>query len=181
MCLAEYIWLGGYGQVHSKCRTIKQIDSFKCEDFAMWNCDGSSTKQIMSKDSELTLLPQKIYRDPFRKDGYLVLCDTWYFNCIAPHETNERFYCYQTMSKIEKSEQWMSFRIEYYMLDPKSELPLGFRSQNDQITDKYFGNNYMVGSRHIYKRQMVDEFFKYCLYAGIKVISVLRPSLCIKS
>ena len=168
--LVEYIWLGGYNEIHSKCRTMKKLDSLRCEDFAMWNFDGKSTNQITCIDSELSLMPQKIFRDPFRKDGYMALCDAWYHGCIAPHESNSRFQCNQTMSKLQNHKPWVSCVFEFYMLDPKNELPIGYRHKDDRGDDPLFRRKYMTGSSHIFKRQMVDELYKMCIYAGLKVL-----------
>ena len=76
--IAEYIWIDGTGiGILSKSRTLPgPIKSIK--EIPGWNYDGSSTEQATSANSEVLLVPQSFFRDPFRKgDNVLVLCSTY--------------------------------------------------------------------------------------------------------
>ena len=51
--------------LRSKTRTLE--GPFRSvEDLPAWNYDGSSTNQAPGQDSEVILVPRKVYRDPFR-------------------------------------------------------------------------------------------------------------------
>ena len=69
---AEYVWIGGNNELRSKTRVIS------CEsEITLWNFDGSSTQQAEGNDSEVIIVPRALFNDPFRSNGYLVMCDTW--------------------------------------------------------------------------------------------------------
>jgi glutamine synthetase len=71
---AEYVWVGGRGEMRSKARTFHSTGTLasdlkfeKPSDLPVWNYDGSSTEQAPGTDSEVLLYPVGIYPDPFRK------------------------------------------------------------------------------------------------------------------
>ncbi len=70
VCLLEYIWIGGLGELRSKTKVIyDSIDDLKS--IPVWNFDGSSTAQALNNgtDTEITLIPVKAIPDPFRRNG----------------------------------------------------------------------------------------------------------------
>ena len=77
--VAEYVWLGGAGELRSKARTLyiqgphlKSLDSYPS-----WNYDGSSTAQAKGNYSEVIIRPRAIFKCPFRGEmNVLVMCDT---------------------------------------------------------------------------------------------------------
>ena len=56
---AEYVWIGGNGELRSKIRTINgcfsNINNHKNYEFPDWNYDGSSTQQATGDDSEVII------------------------------------------------------------------------------------------------------------------------------
>lgn len=71
--IAEYVWVGGRGEMRSKARVFHRDGTLasdlkfeKPEDLPVWNYDGSSTEQAPGEDSEVLLYPVAIYADPFR-------------------------------------------------------------------------------------------------------------------
>ena len=76
----EYIWLDGYTPVANlRSKTlIKDFDSFpKLEQLPIWGFDGSSTQQAEGKSSDIVLKPVAVYPDSTRKNGVLVMCETY--------------------------------------------------------------------------------------------------------
>lgn len=60
-----------------------QVFVFFCASVELpeWNFDGSSTYQSEGSNSDMYLIPQAMFRDPFRKDpNKLVLCDVLKYN-----------------------------------------------------------------------------------------------------
>jgi glutamine synthetase len=73
----EYLWLDGYQPVanlRSKTK-ILDLDSYtgELDRLPEWNFDGSSTLQADGGDSEVVLKPVRVYPDPGRKNGWLVV------------------------------------------------------------------------------------------------------------
>ena len=74
---AEYIWVGGDGELRSKTRIFKihsgtsnVLDVNSLNNLPVWNYDGSSTNQAPGSDSEVLLKPRAVYLNPFISIGY---------------------------------------------------------------------------------------------------------------
>ena len=98
----EYIWLDGYTpaahlrsttdvNLRSKTRIINMDPDTVpiIDDLPSWTFDGSSTMQAPENKSDCILQPERIYPDPFRDDGYLVLCEVLN-DKGEPHISNDR-------------------------------------------------------------------------------------------
>ena len=83
-----YIYVGGNNELRAKSKTLPKRN-YNVSDLSVWDYDGSSTEQANGESSEVIVKPQAIFKDPFRKDGLLVLCDTYLPNG-KPHSTNKR-------------------------------------------------------------------------------------------
>jgi len=89
--LAEYVWIGtalkkrffltdifenlqgGTGQdLRSKIKTLKKRPE-KPEELPIWNYDGSSTDQAPGDNSEVTLIPRRIFRHPFHVGPHILV------------------------------------------------------------------------------------------------------------
>ncbi|KAG8141742.1 putative Glutamine synthetase protein [Naja naja] len=79
--LATYIWIDGSGEgLRSKTRTLSQEPNC-VEELSEWNFDGSSTGQSEGSNSDMFLIPVKMFRDPFCLDpNKLVLCEVLKYN-----------------------------------------------------------------------------------------------------
>ena len=82
--ILEYIWIDGENNLRSKIKIhygndFYDINSINIQSIPVWNFDGSSTKQATTEDSEVLLVPVKLYNNPFIRENstsYLVLCST---------------------------------------------------------------------------------------------------------
>ena len=159
----EYIWLDGYtplASLRSKTQ-IKEFASFpKLEELPVWGFDGSSTQQAEGKSSDIVLKPVASFPDSTRKNGVLVMCETFLHTGVA-HPSNSR------ATIPDDPDTWFGFEQEYFFY--KDGAPLGFppggfpAPQGPYYTGVGYKN---VGS---IARQLVEEHIDLCLAAGINI------------
>ncbi|ODR94675.1 glutamine synthetase [Methyloceanibacter stevinii] len=157
----EYIWLDGYTPVPNlRGKTlIKEYDSFPTlEELPDWGFDGSSTMQADGSNSDCVLKPIRVFVDPARTNGALVLCEVMLPDG-TPHPTNKR------ATILDDDGTWFGFEQEYFFY--KDGRPLGFPEHGyPEPQGKYYtGVGYkQVGS---IARQIVEEHLDLCLDCGI--------------
>ncbi|MEO0323636.1 MAG: glutamine synthetase beta-grasp domain-containing protein [Myxococcota bacterium] len=159
----EYIWLDGYKPTQSlRSKTMVRSDfSGKLEDCPMWVFDGSSTEQAEGSSSDCLLKPVAIIPDPGRKNGYLVMTEV--LNADGtPHESNGR-----ATIQDDDDDFWFGFEQEYFLWDPKTNLPPGFPAGGyPPPQGPYYCS---VGARNAYGRDLIEEHLDVCLEAGLNV------------
>uniref|UniRef100_A0A336M7E2 Glutamine synthetase n=1 Tax=Culicoides sonorensis TaxID=179676 RepID=A0A336M7E2_CULSO len=115
---ATYVWIDGTGEnVRCKDRVLtKRVE--RPEDAPNWQYDGSSTYQALGGNSDCTLVPRAVYRDPFKAGGQdvIVLCDT-YKPDGAPTDTNHRNKMQDAFDRTKSHEPWFGIEQEYTLLD----------------------------------------------------------------
>ena len=157
----EYIWLDGYTPVPNlRGKTlIKEYDSFPClEDLPDWGFDGSSTMQADGSNSDCILKPIRVFVDPARKNGALVLCEVMNPDG-TPHASNKR------ATILDDDGTWFGFEQEYFFY--KDGRPLGFPEHGyPEPQGKYYTG---VGFKQVgsIARQIVEEHLDLCLECGI--------------
>ena len=168
--IAEYIWLGGKGELRSKTKvihdfTLRELDA---KYFPMWNYDGSSTAQAEGLNSELKLKPVAIYRNPFSTNctmasSFLVLCETLDKD-DKPLATNTRAAAAELFGthKAKTEKPWFGIEQEYFIVAGRPD----FRG----ITQgQYYCS---VGGRNVFYRDVAEEHMNLCLKAGLKVSGI---------
>jgi len=177
--IAEYVWIGGTGaDLRSKARTLSKVPE-KPEELPHWNYDGSSTGQAPGHDSEVYLIPRKIFKDPFRGgDNILVMCDCYEPPKVVegvlqdpkPIPTNTRYGCAAAMEKAKDQEPWFGIEQEYTLLNPLTKWPLGWPSNGYPAPQ---GSYYCsAGTGNSIGRDIADVHYKMCLFAGIDISGV---------
>ena len=166
--IAEYIWLGGNGELRSKARTLELNEYGKLvEPLPEWNYDGSSTGQASGNDSEVLIKPCTIYRCPFRKErNILVMCDTYKPNG-EPLVGNNRQWAKQLFDQKLDESPWYGIEQEFFMIDNNTGKPLGFDKKGSQ--GQYYCS---VGANNTFGRQIIDMQYEYCLYAGLQISGI---------
>lgn len=162
----EYIWLDAKNDFRSKTKVI--YAESQPDILPTWNYDGSSTGQAEGTDSEIFLKPSCIFRDPFRdyEHSYLVWCETMDKNMKFLKNSN-RHLAVETFENFKSEEPWFGLEQEYFIMDPKTNLPVGFSpNQNPEPQGKYYCG---VGADRVYQRIIPETHLEYCLYAGIKI------------
>ena len=168
--IAEYIWLGGKGELRSKTKVLHDfvLRSDDAKHFPMWNYDGSSTAQAEGLNSELKLKPAAVYRNPFTfNNSYLVLCETLDKD-NKPLATNTRAAAAELFgthkAKVEKP--WFGIEQEYFIIGEKFG---GARFQKGIIQGQYYCS---VGNCNAFYREVAEEHMNLCLKAGLKVSGI---------
>lgn len=123
---ATYIWIDGTGEnIRLKDRILTR-EPERVEDLPLWQYDGSSTYQALGGNSDTTLVPRAIYRDPFKvgEKDVIVVCDT-YKPDGNPTESNHRHLMQDAVNKTVEHEPWFGIEQEYTLLD-MDERPFGW-------------------------------------------------------
>ena len=163
--IVEYVWPDANGNLRSKTKVI--YDSLKdVKELPVWNFDGSSTGQATTEESEVLLKPRSAFKDPFRGgDNLMVLCDTFTTE-MKPHSTNTRQAAEDLFEKHKDDEIIFGIEQEFF-LEKNGEI-LAWSDGNNLPTKQ--GNLYCgVGPDNVCGRGCIEEAFKRCLMAGIKI------------
>lgn len=115
---ATYIWIDGTGEHLRLKDRILDKEAERPEDLPNWQYDGSSTYQALGENSDTTLVPRAIYRDPFKANerDIIVVCDT-YKPDGSPTDTNHRHLLQDAVNKTKEHEPWFGIEQEYTLLD----------------------------------------------------------------
>ncbi|MAH86794.1 MAG: glutamine synthetase [Balneola sp.] len=159
----EYIWLDGYKPTQTLRSKTKVVHNFSgnLEDCPMWSFDGSSTEQAEGSSSDCLLKPVAIHPDPDRELSYLVMTEV--LNADGtPHESNGR-----ALIDEDDVDFWFGFEQEYFLIDPETNLPLGFPAGGYPAPQGpyYCG----VGAKSAYGREIIEEHLDLCLKAGLNI------------
>ena len=158
---ATYIWIDGNNTLRSKSKTINKGDKIP-----MWDFDGSSTNQAPNDKTEIHLLPVAKFKDPFRADGLLVLCETYMPNG-EPHITNKRYEANKIFEKKKNLKPWFGIEQEFFILNPNIKKKLSLNTFEPQ--GKYYCS---VGTDKVLNRQIMELFYRAALYAELKISGI---------
>jgi glutamine synthetase len=159
----EYIWLDGYfptQNLRSKTK-VETHEDFQgtIEELDNWSFDGSSTKQASGGASDCLLKPVAVYKDPSRINGYLVMTEV--LNADGtPHVSNGR-----ATIDDDDNDFWFGFEQEYFLMDKKTGLPLGFPVGGYPAPQGMYYCS--VGGKNTHGRAFVEEHADLCIDAGL--------------
>ena len=159
----EYIWLDGYTPTSNLRSKTKIVTDFKgtLDDCPLWSFDGSSTRQAEGGSSDCLLKPVALYKDPDRKNGWLVMTEV--LNADGtPHVSNGR-----ATIDDDDNDFWFGFEQEYFIMDTKTQLPLGFPIGGYPAPQGMYYCS--VGAKNAFGREMIEEHLDQCIEAGINV------------
>ena len=172
----EYIWLDGgtTPQLRSKTRVINIQSEDKdwklsLADIPVWGFDGSSTGQATTGDSDCVLRPVFVSVDANRQNGILVLCDVLNAD-LTPHSSNARAKLIEAMTTHGNSEPFLGFEQEYFLVDTKTNRPLGWGKDGEP---KPQGPYYCgVGGGTVEGRSIAELHLTTCLDSGLSIVGL---------
>jgi glutamine synthetase len=170
--IAEYIWLDSNKNIRSKTRVLYNLKletEIDHKIFPEWNYDGSSTGQASGNKSEVIIRPVYVRKSPFRDNGYIVLCNTFYPDGSVL-ETNCRVKAVSIFNKKLEEEPWYGIEQEFFLISNKTKRPLGFPENGfPNPQGQYYCSN---GSENAYGRKILEEHLLNCIKAGIVISGI---------
>lgn len=174
MFILEYIWLDAKNKFRSKIKVVLPKDipalthSPSIENFPNWNFDGSSTGQAKGNDTEVILKPVYMCPNPFlgyKRRGFLVLCETYDTDGKAL-PNNHREKAKMIFEEKNNLKPWYGFEQEYFILNPDTRKPLGFKRGNLEAQGKYYCG---VGYDMSFGREIMLKHLDKCLEAQLTI------------
>ena len=178
----EYVWLDGCEPVgiRSKTRNVNipsenpqippTIDNI-IEHAPEWSYDGSSTNQAVTENSDLSLKPVKVFKNPFVPPqspipSFIVLCEVYDMDG-NPHATNNRAILRDAFSNNKESDKTIfSVEQEYVLWNPKENWPAEWGEHGEYPApqgDYYCG----VGGDLSPLRFVVEQHAQACSQIGL--------------
>jgi glutamine synthetase len=181
--IAEYVWIDGIQGLRAKCRSLENTPDrlLTPEDLPEWNYDGSSCYQATTENSEVTLKPVAVFKDPFRgpaagnRHHILVMCESYKwadpgtYSQFTPANTNFRALAKPIFDAAAGEESWYGIEQEYTLIGTMTKFttwPLGWPNNGyPGAQGPYYCS---VGANVCFGRVISDAHYRACLYAGIK-------------
>jgi len=201
VCL-EYIWIDGNETTRSKNKIMDinldldinininklkselelgsdlKLQDIQLKDVPLWNFDGSSTYQSITKKSDIILKPVQIYKNPFIKfiKSYLVLCECLNSD-LTEHQTNTRYNCSITSEKYKNEQFLFGIEQEYTLFERNTNnlsidgcnLPYMWKEHNNPELGKQNPYYCSIGGDRAFGRRIVNKHLEYCLEAGVNI------------
>lgn len=151
--------LEGFVQEFNK---INDTNIYNNDRIPVWGFDGSSTEQADGSNSDCVLKPVKLYLDPLRKNGLIVLCEVYNVD-DTPHESNTRYGLRKMFEKHRDQKPLFGIEQEYtFMIGSR---PLGFPDGGfPPPQGRYYCG---VGADEVFGRDIVEEHMQICLEMGL--------------
>jgi len=165
---AEYVWIGGHGELRNKTRTIPHKINHISQ-LPNWDFDGSSTDQAPSHDSDVHLRPVSIFRDPFRRGDNIIVLATTYNSDGTPNRTNFRHEAAKTMELAKDTVPWFGIEQEYTLFGT-DDRPLGW--PNGGFPGPQGPYYCAVGAGNVVARDLIEAHYRACLYSGVNISGI---------
>jgi len=145
----EYVWLDANEHLRSKTK-VADGDINKLEQVPDWSYDGSSTDQAPGDHSDCTLIPVKLYHNPFQPAGWLVMCSTEKREAITFEDSDD---------------YWFGFEQEYFITNGTGK-PLGWENGEPGPQGPYYCG---IGASNVAGRKVVSDHMDACIDAEIDI------------
>jgi len=158
--IIEYIWLDFKGNTRSKIRVIHFKTTPTLENIPKWSYDGSSTGQRETRNSEVILIPIKMW---YKNEKHI------YVICKGEDNNNNsvlgywQTYAENQFKKIPNKKPWFGVEQEFFILDKHGKC----------LTHESKGNHYCgVGHSHPIERKIMDDFLHEVIHLGIHISGI---------
>jgi len=173
--VAEYVWVDAAGVPRSKTKTLSK-KPYDVDCLPVWNFDGSSTEQSPGENSDVYLVPRRIFRDPFRGGSNVMVLAECFTYEMEPAIGNNRAACAAIMEQYASMDPWFGIEQEYTLMKStkvgeSSTEPFGFNADGSEPAPQgpyYCG----AGTGNSIGREVADEHYAKCLFAGVKVAGI---------
>lgn len=193
----EYVWVDKKGNPRSKVKTfekrrsIDDVSSITLQDVPVWNFDGSSTEQNVGQNTEVVLIPVRLYYNPLEDTEtlycpLLVLCELSHtyptqntvYSASSPSSSsptppppavdkfNTRKWAKFVADKFAHMEPLYGCEQEYSILDPKTCLPYRWEEYGSEKQGDFYCS---VKYPYCQGEQFVKEHYNACLKCGIAI------------
>jgi glutamine synthetase len=110
-------------------------------------------------------------------EQFVVLCETYLADKVTPHPDNNRAQASNILDqdKVSRADPWYGFELEFFMIDPKTGLPLGFNTPQPPTQGPFYCS---VGAGNCFGRQIMDEFELLCLKCNIGIVGSNAEVAC---
>jgi len=172
---AEYLFIGGHGELRSKGRMLDMPDGVNLITGPVevpgwvpsWISDGSSSWQAHGNASDLILKPVRVFPDSLSvgERAILVLCET-YRPTGEPHETNYRARLVPLVARVQEHEPWFGPEQEYTLLRPDGN-PLAWKTDGTPPSESQGTYYCSVGASRAFGRSIMQRHRSACLSAGL--------------
>jgi glutamine synthetase len=153
---AEYVWFDSRNNFRSKTRIFDTLweDAMTLDRFPLWNYDGSSTGQVYydkqshhNHNSEIILEPYTFYHiDNFIiPDTYVIFCNSYIEDNDSKIYLSSRQQVLDVFNNAENLDCMFGFEQEFFILDSKTNLPIGFSYENKLIEHGEYIDSYYCG------------------------------------
>lgn len=171
--ILEYVWIDGYDNTRSKIKVVDHNEMFDNDVSVLnkkfihkipeWNCDGSSCGLAETDDSDIIIIPVKLFVNPFFSNkSYLVLCETFNKD-YTPHITNKRLENVKAF-ETNKNEEFLFGMEQEYLIIEKNGKPLQWEGDREKDSLSYCS----VGVNCL-GRKISEEHLLMCIKAGVGI------------
>uniref|UniRef100_A0A8C6SH98 Glutamine synthetase n=1 Tax=Neogobius melanostomus TaxID=47308 RepID=A0A8C6SH98_9GOBI len=172
-CQVTYIWISPCGKFpKGKTRTLDS-EPQSVADVPRFN----ATLWIDDVLTEITLVPVRMFRDPFTRDpNKLVMCDALDLQG-TPAQFHRRSECAKAMEEVKDQKPWFGFEQEFTLM-ALDQHPFGWRDDPYPTTRTGPRTPYSrtgvgeVGLEKIWGRDVSLSHYQACLYAGVKISGI---------
>lgn len=170
-CVAVYIWLDAEGGVRAKTKTITK-KPLSPDDCGIWMFDASATNQGKASESDMYLVPRRVFDDPFRGAPHVMVVCEVITSAMEPGAGNYRAQAAEQMEKYASHLPWFGLEQEYYVFErgtlgePSSGVPMAGEDAEENAEYAYGCGGNQCTPR---LRSVINAHYARCLAAGIKI------------
>ena len=165
----DYLWVDGFEtpMIRSKTKVInleQEEDGTVQLELAVWNFDGSSTGQATTGNSEMKLMPVRVYQ--VSPSQYMVLCEVCNMD-RTPHKTNHRAVLRKFLKENPEKNMWVGVEQEYFLTAENKNVFWPDAGGEPINSPQYYCS---AGGNKVKNRSLVRKHADVCQIMGVKIV-----------